>query len=478
MSNLPFFKLEKLQYIDQFNKQKLLNCPSFNIQSLLDSMKHNNDDNGFLSDSINSSYYDSDEFSKKPCPNKNFSLIHLNIASLQLHIDELVSLLQISNKNFDIICISETRLKEDQEILVNIDLPGYSYFHTPTKTACGGTLIYYKNYLSAKILSQFCHSVEGIFESTFVEIKSNNKSMVVGNIYRHPKADETFITNFLEPTLNNIGKMNKKSIISGDFNFDLIKYESHNPTQEFYDLFSSYSYRPCILQPSRVTYKSKTLIDNIFTNDLSCIVDGGNLTHKISDHFSQFVFCDILSKTLPKKVTKFKRDFKHFKNDEFLEELARINWAQLETMDTENAFNFFYKNYYDILNTMAPLKKMTHNEQRLKLRPWISKGILKSIKVRNSLYKQMAINNSPEITSKYKQYRNLIVTLQKRSKELYYKSFFEKNKNDIKKTWKGIKNILSVSKKNAPPLNILSTRTKYAQVIKKRLMPSMIYSQM
>ena len=72
MSNLPFFKLEKLQYIDQFNKQKLLNCPSFNIQSLLDSMKHNNDDNGFLSDSINSSYYDSDEFSKKPCPNKNF----------------------------------------------------------------------------------------------------------------------------------------------------------------------------------------------------------------------------------------------------------------------------------------------------------------------------------------------------------------------------------------------------------------------
>ena len=144
-------------------------------------------------------------------------------------------------------------------------------------------------------------------------------------------------------------------------------------------------------------------------------------------------------------------------------------------MDTENAFNFFYKNYYDILNTMAPLKKMTHNEQRLKLRPWISKGILKSIKVRNSLYKQMAINNSPEITSKYKQYRNLIVTLQKRSKELYYKSFFEKNKNDVKKTWKGIKNILSVSKKNAPPL---STRTKYAQVIKKRLMPSMISSQM
>ena len=70
--------------------------------------------------------------------------------------------------------------------------------------------------------------------------------------------------------------MKKKVALAGDFNFDLLKYETHKPTNEFYDILSSYSYRPCILQLSRVTYKSNALVDNIFVNDFSCNL-GGNL---------------------------------------------------------------------------------------------------------------------------------------------------------------------------------------------------------
>ena len=49
--------------------------------------------------------------------------------------------------------------------------------------------------------------------------------MIIGNIYRHPKAGDSFIEKFLEPTLIKLDKTNKKVMISGDFNFDLIKYE-------------------------------------------------------------------------------------------------------------------------------------------------------------------------------------------------------------------------------------------------------------
>ena len=101
---------------------------------------------------------------------------------------------------------------------------------------------------------------------------------------------------FLHPTLDKLNTKNRKVIITGDFNYDLIKYESHKQTNEFYDLMSSYSYRPLILQPSRVTYKSNTLIDNIFVNDLGCISEGGNLTASISDPFLQFSFCDVFCK--------------------------------------------------------------------------------------------------------------------------------------------------------------------------------------
>ena len=83
--------------------------------------------------------------------------------------------------------------------------------------------------------------------------------MIIGTIYRHPKADSSFISSFLEPTLSKLGKTKKKIAITGDFNFDLLKYDLHNPTNEFYDLLSFFSYRPCILQPSRVTSKTNTI---------------------------------------------------------------------------------------------------------------------------------------------------------------------------------------------------------------------------
>ena len=42
----------------------------------------------------------------------------------------------------------------------------------------------------------------------------------------------------------------------------------------------------------------------------------------------------------------------------------------------------------------------------------------------------------------YKQYRNLISTLLKRSKCLYFTKFFNDNPNNLKNTWKSIKNLI------------------------------------
>ena len=49
-----------------------------------------------------------------------------------------------------------------------------------------------------------------------------------------------------------------------------------------------------ILQPTRVTKKSKTLIDNIFFNSLEFATISGNITHSISDHLIQFVILEDL----------------------------------------------------------------------------------------------------------------------------------------------------------------------------------------
>ena len=44
----------------------------------------------------------------------------------------------------------------------------------------------------------------------------------------------------------------------------------------------------------------------------------------------------------------------------------------------------------------------------------------------------------------YKKYRSLLSTLMKKSKQAYYNKYFERNWNNIKNTWKGIKSLISL----------------------------------
>ena len=92
------------------------------------------------------------------------------------------------------------------------------------------------------------------------------------------------------------------------------------------------------------------------------------------------------------------------------------------------------------------------------------------MKIRDSLYKKLRkkTHNMAQISQKHKKYRNLIITLQRRSKEIYFQNFFLTNQQNIKKTWKGIKDILAISKKKPPQLIISLIKVNNAQVTKTR----------
>ena len=57
-----------------------------------------------------------------------------------------------------------------------------------------------------------------------------------------------------------------------------------------------------------------------------------------------------------------------------------------------------------------------------------------------------------EYRIEYKNCRNLLSTLMKKSKQAYYNQYFETNWNNIKITWKGIKPLISLKTvaSNAP----------------------------
>ena len=97
-----------------------------------------------------------------------------------------------------------------------------------------------------------------------------------------------FNCNNLNKLLENISKEQKSVFLLGDFTVNLLNYNEHNQTNEFLDSLAPNSFIPSILQPTRITSQSNTLIDSIFSNVIDPDIISGNLTATISDHLLQF----------------------------------------------------------------------------------------------------------------------------------------------------------------------------------------------
>ena len=101
-----------------------------------------------------------------------------------------------------------------------------------------------------------------------------------------------------------------------------------------------------------------------------------------------------------------------------------------------------------LLDTYAPLKRINKYKTKFKSKPWITLGLQKSVSVKNKLLKNFINKKDPilkeEFHTNYKNYRNLLSTLMKKSKQAYYDKYFERNWSNIKNTWTGIKSLISL----------------------------------
>ena len=108
---------------------------------------------------------------------------------------------------------------------------------------------------------------------------------------KHYKFNNDFMNTLLEKLTSE-----NKPIITGDFNLNLIKYMQNTGVNQFLENILSNNFIPQITLPTRITEKTATLIDNIFTNSYkhnsNCL--SGNITTFISDHLPQFLITENL----------------------------------------------------------------------------------------------------------------------------------------------------------------------------------------
>ena len=99
-----------------------------------------------ISHNIITKYYEPNELTPllKSTTN-NTSFFHLNIFYLCFHIEKLTNLICEHDLAFDIIGISECRLKLNKEHLNSVQIPSYNFEFSPTERNNGGTTIYIKS---------------------------------------------------------------------------------------------------------------------------------------------------------------------------------------------------------------------------------------------------------------------------------------------------------------------------------------------
>ena len=421
------------------------------LKTLFDDLSgHNKDEPS----PINCDYYDL----SIPIPsssNCNLSIFHLNFVSLSLHKDELVTSLSLLEIESDMIALTETRIRAGIDPTYELSLKGYNHYQTPTECVKGGVIIYIKNDIDVKrrtdLENKMYKSCE--LESVFLEIvNKGKKNEIFRCIYRHSTMPiDYFNKSFFNEFIERVASENKVSYLSDDFNIDLLKIETDDSISDFYNSLTSHLFVPHITLPTRITSHSQTLVDNIFSNDPN-FERGitGNFTFSIADHLAQFLIMPRKDNRLPRKHNLLKRDFKKYDKVELVAEVININWPgilSLELGDPNHSYERFNKKINEVLDTHVPLKKINKNDLRLQAKPWITSGIVKSIKRRDRLlrkyiYAKDTIRKA-NLHTQCKTLRNQIIAIIRKSKKLHYQKYFTEHGKDIRKTWTGIKNIIN-----------------------------------
>ncbi len=119
---------------------------------------------------------------------------------------------------------------------------------------------------------------------------------------------------------------------------------------------------------------------------------------------------------------------------EIREELSHHNWEYLNNKTTVEAFDEFHNNISAVINQKAPLKKTSAKSTQQKQKPWMTKGLLKSAKTQNVLYKkQLHVSKENPKHIHYIKYRNSYNKLKRNAKQTYYNEQLNTYKTDIKK---------------------------------------------
>ena len=254
--------------------------------------------------------------------------------------------------------------------------------------------------------------------------------------------------------------------LAGDYNLNLLKINNDELGNEFFDLITSHSLLPQITLPSRLSQTSGTLIDTILCKAHISIkpTTAGILLNTLSDHQPCFIilgitFCGCNNPKFIRKYVQLESVIDNINSDIRSSGLD----DKIDTSMTADP-NISYSIIHDVIEknkkTHMTSKLVKYNKYKHKKSKWITRGLLRSMRFRDNLYKKIKLTNPASreyetLRINLKTYNKILRTSICSAKKQFLAYTFEKYKSDIRNTWKSINEVLSKKgNKNTPPTSL------------------------
>ena len=362
----------------------------------------------------------------------NLIIEHINAQSLMSNFDEITHM--IAQRDIDILCVSETWLLSHTPD-IHVQIPNYIIYHKDSGRG-GGVCIYIKQHLTSKLINTNIYGQVGV-EDIWISVQCRKlPSIIVGCIYRHPKAHSDSFE-YISERLKSALLLKKTMFVLGDLNDNLLAQDN-----KLSRIISNNKLTQVVKKPTRITSTSATLLDVIITNSPEKIIQSDVIPHIIGDHELITLTANIAKpKRLP--VIKTFRDLKTYSSDilclhilDEIQELQRI-------MTTDNVNEQVDVLTSVITRSLEKCAPLVTRKIRRPPAPWITNEIRDVMIARDLTHKQLKDDRSNHLLQeRYKHLKKQTKSLICNAKKQYYHNKLSSTRGNTSATWNTVKDLI------------------------------------
>lgn len=377
------------------------------------------------------------EFMNKfPINGNRLTLLNMNIRSLSKNLDDFLGYLESENFYPDFLILTETFAGTAYN---QTNLPGYTCFSSINpRNRNDGVVVYAKNIFQCSVTQVKLNGSSGIQ----INFQQDAEKFSLLCVYRSPARDLNNVRAFCNDLDNLLRSQNADlhCFLLGDLNLDLLNKQSDTGLENYLSVLHSNGYENLINSPTRIAGNSMTCLDHINVKSKIMKMYPAVIRTDITDHFATLLMVPISYKSTHVPASK---ESVSINQTTLGLRIEKINWdlVAIEN-DVNKAADSFVRVLKSCVEQATEIKRVKNKDR--KLNPWMTTGILKSIRIRDRL-RRRAIKKPEDVAlkSRFLRYRNTVRHLIRVAKKQFFTEELDKAKDNPSKTWKVIKSAIS-----------------------------------